>query len=102
MRPAVDLAIAHPDVGCTVTHDTRAVELLDLLVADDEWVRAEFDAIVEAGWGGAVPQCPAPHQGAHLPRRPGDKRRPTPARPPRELLIPATIPVHQRGPPSGR
>jgi hypothetical protein len=28
-----------------------AAEFVDLLVSDDEWVRQEFEALVEAGWG---------------------------------------------------
>ena len=35
---------------CAVTHGTEAAaEFADLLVADDEWVRREFDAIVATG-----------------------------------------------------
>ncbi|MGI8529762.1 MAG: hypothetical protein ACR2KO_09815 [Geodermatophilaceae bacterium] len=34
--------------------DARLVEemFLDLLCSDEEWLRAEFDAIIAAGWGG--------------------------------------------------
>jgi hypothetical protein len=84
---------------CAVTHGTETVEFADLLVADDEWVRREFDAIVAAGWGGVAPPRPAPEQGAHWPRRPGFDARPTPGRRPRELLTGAGGPAHQRGPP---
>lgn len=58
MTSGVDLAGRHPAAGCTVTHDTAAVDLRDLLVADDEWVRDEIDAIVEAGWGRRRPPVP--------------------------------------------
>ena len=49
MSPSPPAARTGPRVGCAVTHDTEAVELVDLLVADEEWVRREFDAIVAAG-----------------------------------------------------
>ena len=90
VAPAADLA---------ATRSTEAVEFADLLVGDDEWVRREFDAIVAAGWGGALPPCPAPPQGAHWPRRPGYGDRPTPATRPKDRLAWGAAPARQRGPP---
>ena len=82
-----------------VTHGTDAVEFADVLVADDEWVRSEFEAIVEAGWGGVVPPRPAPLQGSHRPRGPGYDDRLTPVKRLRGLLKGRNAPAHQRGPP---
>jgi len=99
-RPHAD--ITDPMVRCAVTHGTEALEFVDLLVADDDWVRGEFEAIVAAGWGGVVPPCPAPRQGPHWPRRPGYDHRPTPVQPMRELLTADPAPTRQRGPPFDR
>jgi len=99
-RPHAD--ITDPTVRCAVTHGTEAMEFVDVLVADDDWVRGEFEAIVAAGWGGVVPPCPAPRQGPHWPRRPGYDHRPTPVQPMRELLTADPAPTRQRGPPFDR
>ena len=99
MAPIVHADSAGPLARCAVTHGTDAMELVDLLVADEEWVRREFDAIVAAGWGGMDPPCPARRQGAHWPRRPGSDHRPTPVRRSSDLLAEARAPAQQRGPP---
>ena len=53
---------------------------MDLLVAEDDWVRREFDELVEAGWGGSPrPTRPRTTQGAHEPRRSGAAEPPHPA-----------------------
>jgi len=83
-----------------VTHGTPTVEeWVDLLVADDDWVRREFEEIVAAGWGGEVPPPPAPHQGARRPRRPGYDARPAPVHQPTDLLAENEARGRQRGPP---
>ncbi len=43
--------------------DTRSVEdrFLDLLLADDDLVQAEFDAIIAAEWPGPPPNLPRRH-----------------------------------------
>ena len=87
-----------------VTHDTPTLEKtleswVDLLVADDEWVRREFEDIVAAGWGGAVPPRPAPIQGSHRPRRPRYDDRPTPVHPPVQPSPEGSALARQRGPP---
>ena len=88
------------EARCMVMHRTDTAEFIDLLLADDEWVADEFDAIVGAGWGGVPPPCPAPRQGTHWPRRPGCDDRPTPARPPHAQPKGGDRPAHQRGPPN--
>ena len=83
-----------------VAHGTPTLESwVDLLVADDEWVRREFEDIVAAGWGGAVPPSPAPIQGSHRPRRPGYDDRPSPLRLARDGVSNDNALGRQRGPP---
>lgn len=67
-----------PDIPSVVTHDAPvATEWMDLLVAEDDWVRREFDELIEAGWGGSPPTSPRTRQGAHEPRRSGSGTRPS-------------------------
>jgi hypothetical protein len=99
MVPSPHARVADPPAWCAVTHGTRSEEFVDLIAADEDWVRREFDAIVAAGWGGAVPSCPAPRQGAHWPRRPGYNNRPTPVFHLLDLLLGVRSVVRQRGPP---
>jgi hypothetical protein len=74
---------AGPSVASAVTHGTSLnQEWMDLLVADDDWVRREFDELVAAAWGGSRPPCPRIRQGAHEPRRSGPRSRPTPQQAP--------------------
>ncbi len=83
-----------------VTHGTPTVEAwVDLLVADDDWVRREFEEIVAAGWGGQVPPPPAPGQGARRPRPPGYVARPAPVPEPTDYLEGDEGGGRQRGPP---
>ena len=50
----------------------------DLLVSDPEWVDAEFEALIAAGFGRIEPPLPTPSSGkSPAPRRPA-----TPAAPP--------------------
>ena len=76
-----------------------AAEFVDLLVSDDEWVRQEFEALVEAGWGGDAPVRPASIQGPWWPPRPGSSV--APSRYHQRVGHPhrATAPPRQRGPP---
>jgi hypothetical protein len=88
-----------------VTHGTPPLDKtpeswVDLLLADEEWVRREFEDIVAAGWGGAVPPSPAPFQGSHRPRRPRYDDRPTPGFPPEQRHLEDGARPHQRGPPT--
>jgi hypothetical protein len=80
---------------------TAAPEFADLLVADDEWVEREFEALVAFGWDDVdPPTCPASPQGALRPRRPrGDAVR-RPVRQGRGQRSAATAWAHERGPPA--
>ena len=88
-----------------VTHGTPPLDKtqeswVDLLLADEEWVRREFEDIVAAGWGGAVPPRPAPIQGSHRPRRPRYDDRPTPGLLPEQRHLEDRARPRQRGPPA--
>jgi hypothetical protein len=86
--------------GCAITHDTSPTEFADVLMADDQWVREEFDALIAAGWGDDVPPCPEPLQGSRWPRRPGYDHRSTPVPRPEVPRPDDVSPAHQRGPPA--
>ena len=73
--PTVDSVTATPGA---VTHSTAAEEdWIDILLADDEWVRREFDELIAHGWGGSGSLHPPTNQGAHQPRRTPPRHRPT-------------------------
>jgi hypothetical protein len=47
-----------------------------IVTGDDQWVRAEFDAIIEAGWDTPTPPPPpAPPRPHNWPRPPARRRR---------------------------
>lgn len=61
---------------CAVTHATRTQQTVleswvDLLLADEEWVRRELQSSGPPGWGGAEPPRPAPIQGSQRQGGPG-------------------------------
>jgi hypothetical protein len=85
---------------CAVAPDTSRAEFADVLMADDQWVRQEFDAIIAAGWGDDVPASPAPLQGSRWPRRPGYRHRSMPVPRPDEPVRDGTSRSHPRGPPA--
>src|SRR3954451_3801201 len=61
-----------------VTHGTSAeASWIDIVLADDEWVRREFDELIAYGWGGSGTLRPPTNNGAHEPRRPTPRHRPT-------------------------
>lgn len=68
----------------TVTPATDA-EFADLICADPEWVRAEFDALIDAAFGDPPvgPAPPAP------PRVPAGRRPPGSPVPPRPRILPS-------------
>jgi len=100
MAPSPPGRVAGPPTRCAVTHGAGSKEFVDLIAAHDDWVRREFEAIVEAEWGGVVPRCPGLKQGAHWPRRPGYDDRPTSVRCSSEPLTGTRPVVNQRSPPT--
>jgi len=83
-----------------VTQGTPTVDAwVDLLVADDDWVRREFEEIVAAGWGGQIPPPPAPRQSARRPRPPGPVARPASVPEATDFLEGDEGGGRQRGPP---
>ena len=64
-----------PD-GFKATRSTDE-QFLDLLLADEDLLRAEFDAIIAAEWPGQPPGRPG--RGARAERRPGGTRRRRPS-----------------------
>jgi hypothetical protein len=101
MATVLGTDVTVPAANRAGTHDTRPVEFADVLMADDQWVREEFDALIAAGWGDDVPPGPEPLQGSRWPRRPGYEHRPTPLPRPNEPRRDKVAPSHQRGPPGG-
>lgn len=75
----------------------------DLICADPQWLRAEFDALIAASFGPPPAQPPAappripPRRGPWWPHSPAPRDRPFPAIP----LLAATTPAtgRQRSPP---
>ena len=65
------------DAGA-VTHGTTGdASWIDIVLADDEWVRREFDELIAEGWGGSGALHPPTKHGAHEPRRSTPRHRPT-------------------------
>jgi hypothetical protein len=83
-----------------MTRTTTDAEFLDLVLADEDLLRAEFEAIIAAAW-----QEPPPPPRRPAPSEPDDH--PTPrafVRPPRRTTAPASVPslheyYRQRSPP---
>lgn len=99
MATVLDSDVTGSAAMCAVMRDTCLTEFADVLMADDQWVREEFDALIAAGWGDAVPPGPEPLQGSRWPRRPGYEHRPTPVPRPHEPSRTGASPTHQRDPP---
>lgn len=99
MATVLETDVTVPAANRAGTHDTRPVEFVDVLMADDQWVREEFDALIAAGWGDDVPPGPEPLQGSRWPRRLGYEHRPTPVRRPDDPRRGKVASSHQRGPP---
>ena len=94
-------AVPSGHVPGAVTHGTSAAtSFIDLVLAEDDWVRREFDELVEAGWGGSRPTCPRTRQGAHEPRRSGPRSRLTNDHRPAQASARAPWRTPSRGPPS--
>lgn len=101
MATVLETDVPVPAASRAGTHDTRPVEFADVLMADDQWVREEFDALIAAGWGDDDPPGPESLQGSRWPRRPGYEHRPTPVPRPDEPCRDQVARSHQRGPPGG-
>jgi hypothetical protein len=100
MATVLDSDVTGSAAKCAVTHGISRAEFMDVLVADDQWVREEFDALIAAGWGDGVPPGPESLQGSRWPRRPGYDHRSTPVPRPDEPTRDERSPSHQRGPPA--
>jgi hypothetical protein len=90
------------DVPGAVTHGTSSAagtSFIDLVCAEEDWVRQEFDELVAAGWGGSAPPCPDSAQGTHEPRRFGATFRPTLHRRPGPGLARSLWRASSRAPP---
>jgi hypothetical protein len=77
---AAQIRTAHsaPTTSGAVTHSTAAeASWIDIVLADDDWVRREFDELIAHGWGGSGALHPPTNQGAHQPRRTTPRHRPT-------------------------
>jgi|tagenome__1003787_1003787.scaffolds.fasta_scaffold18044690_2 hypothetical protein len=55
---------------------TTDASWIDIVLADDEWVRREFDELIAHGWGGSGTLHPPTKQGADEPRRSTPQHRP--------------------------
>src|SRR3954463_2501022 len=99
MATVLDSDVTGSTERCSITHESSLAAFADVLVADDQWVREEFDALIAAGWGDDVPPGPEPLQGSRWPPRPGNNHRSTPSPGPNEQRHDEASPAHQRGPP---
>ena len=72
----------------------------ELVLADPEWVLAEFDAIVAANFGPAPPPVPAARRRRGVPRPPAVVG--VPRRRPGVRLLAAKCPRRERAPPRCR
>jgi hypothetical protein len=87
----------------TLTTCEAGAAFADVVYADQQWVDAEFDALISASFG-EPPSPPPPPAPPRVPPRhgipPPPSRRPPPG--PAAITCPATGPVHgrQRSPPA--
>lgn len=89
-------------VEVAVTHATMTGDIAELVLADDELVRGEFEAIVAAGWGGNAPRWPTSRGSAWWPREPAVDPGAETGCGPRDQLAAHGVVAHERGPPSRR
>ena len=97
------VAPAGPGVPRAVTHGAQATSTeawLDLVVAEDDWVRREFEEIVAAGWGADVPSEPPTARGSGRPRRPRRRRCPWLVSEPSTNAARPQLGARERGPPN--
>ena len=76
----------------------------DLICADEQWLREEFDALIAANYRPPGPPPPAPPRTPSLPLHPsGAPAAPTGTGPrPRQVISARSSPRRQRSPPSSR
>jgi len=91
-------------IGMTLSTREAGAAFADVVCADQQWVDAEFDALISASFG--EPPAPPPPAPPRVPPHPGTppppSRRPAPG--PAARTFPATGPDYgrQRSPPAGR
>jgi hypothetical protein len=89
-------------IGMTVSTREAGTAFADVVYADQQWVDAEFDALISASF--SEPPAPPPPAPPRVPPRPGIPFRPSrpPAPGPAALAFPVTGPDHgrQRSPPA--
>jgi hypothetical protein len=89
-------------IGMTLTTREAGAAFADVVYADQQWVDAEFDALISASF--SEPPAPPPPAPPRVPPHPGTppppSRRPAPG--PAACTFPATGPDHgrQRSPPA--
>jgi hypothetical protein len=88
-------------IGMTVSTREAGAAFADVVYADQQWVDAEFDALISASF--SEPPAPPPPAPPRVPPRPGNPFPPSrqPAAGPVDLDRPAACPAHgrQRSPP---
>jgi hypothetical protein len=89
-------------IGMTLSTREAGAAFADVVCADQQWVDAEFDALISACFG--EPPAPPPPAPPRVPPHPGTPPPPSwrPAPGPAALTFPATGPGHgrQRSPPA--
>jgi hypothetical protein len=89
-------------IGMTLTTREAGAAFADVVYADQQWVDAEFDALISASF--SEPPAPPPPAPPRVPPRPGIPPPPSrnPGRVPAVITDPATGPGHgrQRSPPA--
>ena len=90
-------------IGMTVSTREAGAAFADVVYADQQWVDAEFDALISASF--SEPPAPPPPAPPRVPPRPGTPCPPSRRRPPpgqAAVISPATGPGHgrQRSPPA--
>lgn len=87
-------------VEVAVTHATTMSDFVELVLADDDLARGEFEALVAAGWGGNAPRWPTSQEPAWWPPEPAMTPGTETGCGPRDPLAADGVVAHQRGPPS--
>jgi hypothetical protein len=87
-------------IGMTVSTREAGAAFADIVYADQQWVDAEFDALISASF--SEPPAPPPPAPPRVPPRPGIPPSRLPAPGPAAATFPATGPEHgrQRSPPA--